>query len=167
MQSPASPHGQNRQQTGHGTKRCHNDIQKPGFHKRSCLGLIHGALSISSGEIRITRQQHCDLVAVHVGDLSNGTASRISPFVHTNAVLTSEAADTTMESSIVQPPAVMNAVPIVSPPRCVHEIGGRHLLTIERVVARELSRPVSMRARLAFLSETYDRHRRIHLFRTR
>ncbi len=110
VQSPASPARQNRK-TRHGISSCHVTTSSPDSHGKRVIMSIDRWASISSEADPYTVNNERDdaLVAVMSEILSQTIRSRISPFVP-NAVLTSEIpADTTMESSIVQPPAVMNA----------------------------------------------------------
>ena len=154
-------------ETGHSTERCHDDIQtriltEEGHH----IGRPMKLFDLIRRQIRVTVNNERDntLVAVHVGDLVSNDQITHLTVRSTNAILTSEISRD--NDGVFHRPTTGSherRTHRLRHRRCVHEIGGRHLLTIERVVAHELSLLGQHERCTVVLIRTYDRSIRIHL----
>ena len=154
-------------ETRHGTKRCHDDIQtrilpEESHHVSRSMKLF----DLIRRQICITINNERDnaLVAMHVRDLVANDQITHLTVRSTNTVLTSEVSR--HNDGVFHRPTTSSherSTHRLRHRRCVHEIGGRHLLTIERVVAHELSLLSQHEWRTIILIRTYDRTVRVHL----
>ena len=154
-------------ETGHSTKRCHDDIQTRILTEESHhIGRSMKLFDLIRRQIRVTvnNERNNALVAVHVGDLVSNNEITHLTVRSTNTVLTSEVSR--HNDGIFHRPTTRRherRTHGLRHRRRVHEIGGRHLLTIERIVAHELSLLGQHERCTVVLIRTHDRTVRVHL----
>ena len=170
VQSRGTLHGFTSRATveaGHRTKRCHNNVQIRVLPKQiHHVGRSVQIFDLRGGQRRITinNERNNALVSVHVGNLVTDNEITHLAIGSTNAVCTCKIGRNN-DGVFHRPSACRHErrAHRLRHRRGIHEVRGRHLLTIERIIAHELSLLGQHQRSTVILIGRHDRSIGIHL----